>query len=63
MPINPVSSYAMGSAAGDLGLAASTQNEAKAIADKLKKKKMQDEQAQSKGVPGSAMSDLLNGTF
>lgn len=66
MPIgtNPLASASMGGAAGDLGVSNAVSAEAKAIADKLKKKKQQDAANNaSTGVPGSAVQDLFNGTF
>jgi len=62
---NPIMSQIMG-AAGDLGLSAAAKNEAADIADKIKKKRLQDLQASSAGVanaPGGAVTSLMTGTI
>jgi hypothetical protein len=43
MSLNPISSLTMGAAAGDLGLSNQAQSDAAEVADRAKKKKMQDE--------------------
>lgn len=65
--INPLASPSTGGAVGDLGMSSAAQLEAKAIAEKLKKKKQADQQAAAQANPaagpGSVMSDLMKGMF
>lgn len=64
---NPMAGMMTGGAVGDLGLSSAAQSEAKDIADKLKKKKLQDMATGAGGAgadnPTSALASLLGGTL